>query len=70
MVEQAPTYTKGSLYQIPCADLQTDPNQPRTYFDPEALQDLVDSIKDKGVLQPILFRVDQDGVSGVSDVEH
>lgn len=54
-------YEKGSLYQIPCADLQADPNQPRKYFDPDAQQDLVNSIKDKGVLQPILFRADKDG---------
>jgi ParB family chromosome partitioning protein len=62
MTEQTPTYIKGSLYQISCADLQTDPNQPRKYFDPAAQQDLVDSIRDKGVIQPVLFRVDQKGI--------
>jgi ParB family chromosome partitioning protein len=55
-----PTYTKGSLYQIPCIDLQTDPNQPRKYFDPEAQQDLVNSFQKQGVLQPVLFREDSD----------
>lgn len=60
MSESNPAYTKGSLYQIDIKNLQTDPNQPRKYFDPAAQQDLVNSIKDKGVLQPILFRVDQD----------
>lgn len=30
--------------------------QPRTEFDPEALQSLADSIKEKGVLQPLLVR--------------
>lgn len=54
-------YTKGTLYKLNVKDLQTDPNQPRKYFDPVALQDLVDSIKAQGVLQPVLFRVDQDG---------
>ena len=56
------TYIKGSLYQISCADLQTDPNQPRKYFDPDAQQDLANSLQKQGVLQPILFRADQDGV--------
>jgi len=56
------TYTKGSLYQIPCDRLKTDRNQPRKYFDPETLKALVNSIKDKGVIQPILFRQDQEGI--------
>lgn len=32
------------------------PNQPRKNFTPELLQELSDSIKEKGVLQPILLR--------------
>lgn len=61
MTKPKTPYTKATLYQIPCADLQTDPNQPRKFFDPAALQDLVDSIQIKGVLQPVFFREDQDG---------
>ena len=54
-------YERGKLYQIPCSDLHANPNQPRKYFDKEALDDLADSINTYGVLQPILFREDQDG---------
>lgn len=54
-----PKYKKGNLYQLTPDDLQTDPNQPRKYFDPEALNDLVNSILARGVLQPVLFRVDE-----------
>jgi len=36
-------------------------NQPRKYFDPELLQELSDSIKERGVLQPILLRPDEKG---------
>jgi len=61
MTEHTQKYTKGSLYQIPCSKLHPNPKQPRTYFDPAAQQDLVDSFKKHGVLQPILFRVDDDG---------
>jgi len=57
-----PPYEKGELYPIPCANLKTDPNQPRKYFDDAALQDLADSLKKQGILQPILFRVGQDGI--------
>ena len=59
--ESTPKYVKGTLYHLKPTDLQTDPNHPRKYFDSAALQDLVDSIKDKDVLTPILFREDQDG---------
>jgi ParB family chromosome partitioning protein len=61
MSETKSTYTKGTLYEINVEDLQTDPNQPRKFVDQEPLQDLADSIKTQGVLQPVLFRVDQDG---------
>jgi ParB family transcriptional regulator, chromosome partitioning protein len=57
-----PTYSKGTLYEINVKDLQADQSQPRKYFDPAAHQDLVNSLQKQGVLQPILFRTDQDGV--------
>ena len=56
-----PVYGKGTLYEINVKDLQTDPGQPRKYFDHAAQQDLVNSIQEKGVLQPILFRTDREG---------
>jgi len=49
-------YQKGVLYDIPVIDLKTDPNQPRKTLDPQALEELTASIKQVGVLQPILFR--------------
>jgi ParB family chromosome partitioning protein len=57
-----PTYSKGTLYEINVQDLEADPSQPRKYFDPAAHQDLVNSLQKQGVLQPILFRADQDGM--------
>ncbi len=50
-------YEKGQLYQIPLTDLQPDPNQPRKFMDPQALDDLTASIATHGVLTPILFRI-------------
>jgi len=52
------TYKKGKLYELPIADVQPDPNQPRKSMDPQALEELVASIKTHGIIQPILFRVD------------
>lgn len=54
-------YEKGQLYHIPCADLQSDPSQPRKFFDEEPLNDLAASVKDHGLLQPVLFRQHDDG---------
>ncbi len=41
---------------VPIADIKPDPNQPRKFYDETAMQELTDSIKAKGILQPILIR--------------
>jgi len=54
-------YEKGRLYTLPIGNIQPDPNQPRKYFDAEGLAELTQSIRDKGVLQPVLVRNEEDG---------
>lgn len=56
-----PKYEKGKLYNISIIDFRKDPNQPRKYFDPEALEELAASIKKHGILQPVLFRPYEQG---------
>jgi len=51
-------YEKGKLYQLDLAHLQADRNQPRKFMDPQALEDLTESVRQHGVLMPILFRQD------------
>jgi len=34
--------------------IKPNPHQPRSYFDPEKLAELADSIRDRGVIQPLL----------------
>ena len=46
---------------LPIGNIQPDPNQPRKYFDEEGLAELTQSIRDKGVLQPILVRYEEGG---------
>ena len=41
---------------IPLSDIMTRGDQPRKHFDPQALTELTESIKEKGLLQPILLR--------------
>jgi len=54
-------YEKGKLYDLPIIDLQADPNQPRKSIDPQGLEELTASIKTHGVIQPILFRLGEQG---------
>jgi len=55
----ATTYVKGKIYKLELATLQTDPNQARKYIDPNSLNEMKVSLQEHGVLQPILFRQDE-----------
>ena len=44
------------IRRLPIDLLEPNPNQPRMNFDPETLNELADSIKAQGILQPILVR--------------
>ena len=41
---------------IPIEKISPNPEQPRKRFDPEDLQDLANSIREKGVIQPLIVR--------------
>ncbi|MFD4467004.1 ParB/RepB/Spo0J family partition protein [Rhodococcus sp. NPDC058505] len=47
----------GAVYrEIPAAQIQPNPKQPRSVFDEEALAELVHSIREFGLMQPIVVR--------------
>lgn len=48
--------TPKTPQEIPLKDIHRNPSQPRTRFDEEELAELADSIKQNGVLQPLLVR--------------
>ena len=52
----ADTGKAGQLSTLPVDLLQRGSNQPRTDFDKEALQELAESIRAQGVLQPVMVR--------------
>lgn len=56
-----PSYEPRKLYTLNIKDLNPDPEQPRKFIDDIELKELAESIKKHGVLQPILFRQDQNG---------
>ena len=47
---------EGSLVELPIKDIRPNPFQPRKTVDPTALEELVSSIKQAGLLQPIVVR--------------
>ncbi|MDQ1277061.1 MAG: ParB family transcriptional regulator, chromosome partitioning protein [Thermodesulfobacteriota bacterium] len=55
---QEEIYVCNQLYSLPLADLEPDPDQPRKYFDPAALEELAASIARNNVMTPIFFRID------------
>jgi len=46
---------------LPIEVLFPNPNQPRRSFDPESLEELAESIRQKGVIQPLIVRPAPDG---------
>jgi ParB family transcriptional regulator, chromosome partitioning protein len=63
---EVPWDTTGNLkadssHSIPLEEIQLPPTQPRRYFDSEALKQLTESIKQHGILQPLLVRLVDEG---------
>ncbi|MDD5427891.1 MAG: ParB/RepB/Spo0J family partition protein [Candidatus Omnitrophica bacterium] len=50
-----------SVLQIKISDIKTNKYQPRLEFNKEKLEELMSSIKEKGVVQPVLVRKTDDG---------
>lgn len=51
-----PEQQKNSETLVPIERISPNPNQPRRDFNPEALQELADSLAKKGVIQPLIVR--------------
>jgi ParB family transcriptional regulator, chromosome partitioning protein len=53
--------TPNGLMFLPHEQVHPNPNQPRTVFNPEKLNELAESIRINGILQPLLVRKQADG---------
>lgn len=51
----------SSMHEIMIESVETNPFQPRTHFDQEALQELAESIKVLGIIQPITVKESSPG---------
>lgn len=52
---------QSGLVTVPLADLRPNPRQPRDRFDDESLTELAQSLREVGMLQPIVARPSDDG---------
>jgi len=52
---------QSGVLEIPISQIRTNKYQPRTDFKQDKLNDLINSIREKGVVQPVLARKVQDG---------
>lgn len=50
-----------ALREVPIGSIRPNPLQPRSHFDEETMSSLAASIKELGVLQPVLVRMSPDG---------
>ncbi len=47
---------RASPQTLPLAQIKLSPTQPRRYFDPDKLEQLTQSVKEHGILEPLLVR--------------
>ena len=55
------TSGSSSTSEVPIGQIKANPNQPRREFDAEALEELTESIRQIGIIQPITLRKMEDG---------
>ncbi|WP_020613788.1 ParB/RepB/Spo0J family partition protein [Sediminispirochaeta bajacaliforniensis] len=63
---ELPEELKGDVSSLPLRKIRTNPDQPRKHFDEEALRELADSIRNQGVIQPII--VDEESAHGLHTI--
>lgn len=58
--EELHTAGSSSISEVPVFKIKANPNQPRREFSPEGLQELAESIRQIGIIQPITLRLMDD----------
>lgn len=59
--EEVHTSGSSSINEVPVFKIKANPSQPRREFSPESLQELAESIRQIGIIQPITLRLMEDG---------
>lgn len=55
------TQGSSSINEVPLEQIHANPDQPRRDFDPESLEELAESIREIGIIQPITLRKIKEG---------
>ncbi|MBI4777233.1 MAG: ParB/RepB/Spo0J family partition protein [Deltaproteobacteria bacterium] len=58
--QSSPDAVAGEVSLIDINHIRPNPHQPRTHMDPDTLAELANSIQQKGILQPVLVRQNED----------
>lgn len=59
-VDESESVNQKDIVMMPLRNLKSNPNQPRKDFNEETLTELADSIKQQGIIQPIIVEKDHD----------
>jgi ParB family chromosome partitioning protein len=54
-------YQEGGFYKIPLELIKANPHQPRQFFNKKLLNELAQSIKQNGIIQPLAVQKDKEG---------
>lgn len=60
----------GAIFTIPTVDIKPGKFQPRIRFDDDKLTSLIDSIREKGIIQPLVVRPLDKKADGISSVNY
>ncbi len=60
-IESTPGRRSGGPLSVPVENIRPNPDQPRRTFEPQALAELAESIRAKGIIQPLVVRQINDG---------
>lgn len=61
LIPTEPASSSSGFTQVPVGEVAANPDQPRVHFDNTALDELTDSIRELGVLQPIVVESSLEG---------
>lgn len=61
MTEKVVPSAKREILEVDPAKISVNPHQPRKHFEPSDLEDLVNSIKEHGIMQPLVVTREGDG---------
>lgn len=61
LIPQLDEEEMAKAHEVPVQEIRPNPYQPRKEFDTESLNELANSIREHGIIQPLLVRYDEQG---------